>query len=692
MKKYPLENLRNIGIMAHIDAGKTTTTERILFYSGKVHRVGEVDEGSATMDWMEQEKERGITITSAATTCIWHDTQINIIDTPGHVDFTIEVERSLMVLDGAIIIFSGVEGVEPQSETVWRQADKYNIPRISFINKMDRTGVDFNRTVEMMKDRLSATPVLMQLPLGKEEGFEGVIDLVRMKAVKWYEERWGINYYEEDIPDKYKDEAHYYNELLIEKICDIDEIVAEKYIEEEPISETEIKKAVRKGTISGHIHPVFCGSAFRNKGVQKLLDGVVDFLPSPLEVPPIVGTNPDTGKKEKRLPEKSAPFSAIVFKIATDFHVGKLAFVRVYSGEIEEGKAVYNSNIGKHERVNRILLVHANKRQQVKSVSSGDIAAFIGLKNSQTGHSLSTKKHPIIFQTPTFPEPVISVAIEPTSQKDSEKLNSALYALKDEDPTFEVKYNEETGQTIISGMGELHLDVILNRMIREFGVHANVGNPQVAYKETIRESRIEEERLVKQTGGKGQYAHVKIEIEPSKGEEDSVFENRIRKGAIPKEFIPAIKAGIEEAKESGVLLGFPVIDIKVILLDGSFHPVDSSDIAFKRASSRAFNRAMEKASPALLEPIMELEIVSPEQYTGEIMKDIQSRRARVLGMRHRDKNRIIEVLVPLSEMFGYATNLRSLSQGRAVYSMQFHKYDFVPEELQDGLLKKIRGY
>lgn len=692
MKQYPLEKVRNIGIMAHIDAGKTTTTERILFYTGKVHRVGEVDDGSATMDWMEQEKERGITITSAATTCVWKDIQINIIDTPGHVDFTVEVERSLMVLDGAIMIFSAVEGVEPQSETVWRQSNKYNIPRISFINKMDRMGANFMRTVKMMEERLSANPVLLQIPLGKEENFEGVIDLINMKAVKWYEERWGIDYYEEDIPEDYLDKANHYRELLIEKLCDFDDVITKKYIEEEPITKDEIIKTLREGTIKDVIHPVLCGAAFRNKGVQKLVDAVVDFLPSPLDVPPIEGTNPLTGKKEKRLPKSTEPFSAIVFKIATDFHVGKLAFVRVYSGEIEEGKSVYNSNLKKHERVNRILLMHANKRSQVHSVSCGNIAAFIGLKKSRTGHTLSTSKHPILFETPTFPVPVISVAIEPTSQKDSEKLDSTLRALRDEDPTFEVKYNEETGQTIISGMGELHLDVLLNRMIREFGVKANVGNPQVAYRETVKKTQVAEEKFAKQTGGRGQYAHVKIRIEPLERGKGFLFENDVRQGAIPKEFIPAIRAGIIEAMENGVLAGFPVVDIKTTLIDGSYHPVDSSDIAFRRAGSIAFYKATEMASPALLEPIMELEIVIPETYIGDIMKDIQSRRAHVLGMRHSDVNRIVEALVPLSEMFGYATVLRSLSQGRAVYSMQFHKYDFVPQTLQEGILKKIRGY
>ncbi|TES92660.1 MAG: elongation factor G [Candidatus Cloacimonadota bacterium] len=693
MKKYPLEKVRNIGIMAHIDAGKTTTTERILFYTGKVHRVGEVDEGSATMDWMELEKERGITITSAATTCVWKDTEINIIDTPGHVDFTVEVERSLMVLDGAIVIFSSVEGVEPQSETVWRQADKYDIPRISFINKMDRIGANFYRTVEMMKERLSANPLLLQIPLGKEEKFEGVIDLIRMKAVKWYEERWGIDYYEEDIPREYLDKADHYHELMIEKICDLNENITEKYIENEPITEDEILSTIRKGTLKDNIHPVFCGAAFRNKGVQKLLDAVLDFLPSPLDVPPIEGINPVTGKVEKRLPRIEEPFSAVVFKIATDFHVGKLAFVRIYSGEIEEGKAVYNSNLKKHERVSRILLMHANKRSQMHSVSSGNIVAFIGLKESRTGHTLSTLKHPILFKTPTFPEPVISVAIEPSSQQDSEKLSSTLRTLRDEDPTFEVKYNEETGQTIISGMGELHIEVLLNRMIREFGVKAKVGNPQVAYKETIRKAQIAEEKFVKQTGGRGQYGHVKIQIEPlESGGEGFVFKNNAKQGVIPKEFISAIQEGIIEAMENGILAGFPVVDIKTTLLDGSYHAVDSSDIAFRRASSIAFYKAAEMASPVLLEPVMELEIVVPESYTGEIMKDIQSRRARVLGMRHRERNRIIEALVPLSEMFGYATTLRSLSQGRAVYSMQFHKYDIVPEDIQESILKKIRGF
>ena len=692
MKTYKLENVRNIGIMAHIDAGKTTTTERILFYTGKVHRVGEVDEGSATMDWMDQEKERGITITSAATTCVWNDTQINIIDTPGHVDFTVEVERSLMVLDGAIIIFSAVEGVEPQSETVWRQANKYFTPRISFINKMDRMGANFFRTVKMMEERLSAKPVLLQIPLGKEENFEGIIDLVCMKVVKWFKERWGIEFYEEDIPKNYIEIAHHYRELLIERVCDCDDVITKKYIEEEPITEDDIIKAVRKGTIKDTIHPVFCGSAFRNKGVQNLLNAVVNFLPSPLDIPPIEGVNPETEKVEKRLPQIEEPFSAVVFKIANDFHVGKLVFVRVYSGEVKEGQAVYNSNLKKHERVNRILLMHANKRIHVNSISCGNIAAFVGLKESRTGHTLSTKKHPILFQTPTFPEPVISVAIEPTSQKDSEKLNSTLRTLKDEDPTFEVKYDEETGQIVISGMGELHIEVLLNRMIREFGVKANIGTPHVAYKETIKKEQTVEEKFVKQTGGKGQYAHVKIRVEPLGRGNGFEFENKIRHGAIPSEFISSIEKGITEAMENGVLAGFPVVDVKAILLDGSHHPVDSSNIAFRRAGSIAFYKAAEEASPILLEPVMELEIVSPESYTGEIIKDIQSRRSRVLGMRHREGSRIIEAFVPLSEMFGYATTLRSLSQGRAVYSMQFHGYLRIPEDIQVSILKKIRGF
>jgi len=692
MEKYQLENVRNIGIMAHIDAGKTTTTERILFYTGKVHRVGEVDEGSATMDWMEQEKERGITITSAATTCVWNGTQINIIDTPGHVDFTVEVERSLMVLDGAIIIFSAVEGVEPQSETVWRQASKYNTPRIVFINKMDRTGADFYRTIGMMEERLTTKPVLVQIPLGKEEKFEGIIDLIHMKVIKWQDKMWGIDYYEEEIPPDYLNEASEYRELLIEKVCDFDENITRKYVEEEPITEDDIIETIRKGTIENKLQPVLCGSAFKNKGVQKLLDAVVDFLPSPLDRPPIEGTNIVTGKPDKRFARNSEPFSAIVFKIATDFHVGKLAFVRVYSGEIEEGKSVYNTNLKKHERVNRILLMHANKRRQVHSVSSGNIAAFIGLKQSRTGHTLSTLKHPIIFETPTFPEPVISVAIEPLSQQDSEKLGSTLRALHDEDPTFEVKYDDETGQTIISGMGELHLDVLLNRMIREFSVKAKIGNPHVAYKETIRNQQFAEEKFVKQTGGKGQYAHVKLCLEPSTRGKGFIFENEVREGRIPKEFIPAVRKGIYEAMENGVLAGFPMVDIKAVLTDGSYHSVDSSDIAFRRAGSIAFYKAAEAASPVLLEPVMELEIISPEMYLGEVIKDIQSRRAQVLGMRQREGSRIIEVFVPLAEMFGYATTLRSLSQGRAVYSMQFHKYDFVPQEIQAKLLKRIRGY
>ncbi len=692
MKEYSLKQIRNIGIMAHIDAGKTTTTERILFYTGKVHRVGEVDEGSATMDWMDQERERGITITSAATTCIWKETQINIIDTPGHVDFTIEVERSLMVLDGAIVVFSAVEGVEPQSETVWRQADKYTIPRISFINKMDRTGADFYRTTEMIKERLSGVPVLIQIPFGKEETFEGIIDLIRMKVVKWEKEQWGLNCYEEEIPEDLREMADHYRDIMIEKLTDFDEIITKKFIEETEITTDEILRALRAGTLQNSIQPVLCGSALKNKGIQKIMDAVIDFLPSPLDIPPIKGMNPETEKQEKRFADKEGPFSAIVFKIATDVHVGKLAFVRAYSGTIKTGKAVYNSNLKKHERINRILLMHANKRTQIDQLTCGNIAAFVGLKEARTGHTLSTKEHPIIFQSPTFPKPVISVAIEPTSQKDSLKLDTTLQALHDEDPTFEVKFDEETGQRIISGMGELHLEILLTRMIREFGVKAHVGNPQVAYKETIREMKVIEEKFVRQTGGKGLYAHVKLQIEPLRREGGFIFEDKSKYGVIPKEFISAIQKGIIEAMENGVLAGFPVIDIKATLLDGSFHSVDSSDIAFMRASSIAFYKATENASPVLLEPIMKLEIVSPEAYTGEIMKDIQGRRARVLGMDHREGCRIIDVLVPLAEMFGYATTLRSLSQGRAMSSMEFSNYNFVPDTLQEVILRKIRGY
>ncbi len=692
MKTYPLERIRNIGIMAHIDAGKTTATERILFYTGKVHRIGEVDEGSATMDWMTQEKERGITITSAATTCIWRDCQINIIDTPGHVDFTIEVERSLMVLDGAVMVFSAVEGVEPQSETVWRQTEKYKVPRVSFINKMDRVGADFYRTVSMMEKRLGASPLLLQLPVGKEETFTGAIDLIRMKTISWHSEEQGVRFDESEISEKDLQEAQHYRELMIEQLGDIDEHIAHRYVEEEDIDEQEIVAAVRKGTIANVIHPVLCGSALKNKGVQKLIDAIVDYLPSPLEVPPIEGVHPETGNHEVRLAKQDEPFSAMVFKIASDIHVGKLAFVRVYSGEILSGKAVYNSNLGKHERVNRILLMHANKRSQVDALSCGNIAAFVGLKQAKTGHTLSVKKHPIVFRTPTFPVPVISVAIEPTSQQDAEKLHMTLRSLQDEDPSFTSKYDDETGQTIISGMGELHLEVLLTRMTREFGVRANVGNPQVAYREAIRETAVAEEKFVRQTGGKGQYAHVKLQIEPLERGKGLLFEDSTRGAVIPKEFIASVEEGIVEAMENGTLAGFPVVDVKATLLDGSFHPVDSTAIAFRTASSIAFYRAAEAASPVLLEPIMELEIVTPEPYTGEIMKDIQSRRAQVQGMRHRDMYRIIDALVPLAEMFGYTTTLRSLSQGRATSSMQFKTYHFVPDELQAGILRKIRGF
>ncbi len=686
-RKVPLEKTRNIGIMAHIDAGKTTTTERILYYTGITHRIGEVHEGTATMDWMEQEQERGITITSAATTCFWKKHRINIIDTPGHVDFTAEVERSLRVLDGAVAVFCAVGGVEPQSETVWRQADKYRVPRIAFVNKMDRSGADFINCLAMMKSRLATVPVAIQLPLGKEDEFKGVIDLIKMKAYVYKDDTLGAEYEEIEIPEKYLDEAISFRERMLDSIVEMDDKVLEKYLEGEEIDEKEIKSCIRKGTINLKFTPVLCGSAFKNKGVQQLLDAVVDFLPSPVDIPPVKGKDLD-GNLIERKSSDDEPFSALVFKIMTDPYVGTLSFLRVYSGHLESGSTVFNSTKGKNERIGRLLKMHANKREEIKEVWAGDIAAAVGLKSVSTGDTICDKNNPIILESLEFPAPVISVAVEPKTQSDLEKLGTALSKLSAEDPTFKVRTDEETGQTIISGMGELHLEIIVDRLKREFKVEVNVGKPQVAYKETITTSAEAEGKFVKQTGGHGQYGHVKIKIEPAESGEGLVFVNSIVGGAIPKEYIPAVEAGIKEAMEMGVIAGFEVVDVKVELYDGSYHEVDSSEMSFKIAASMAFKEAVKRAKPVLLEPIMKVEVVTPEEYLGDVLGSINSRRGRIENIEHRIHTQVISANVPLGEMFGYATDLRSLTQGRASYTMHFSKYEEVPENVKEEILGK----
>lgn len=682
--------IRNIGIMAHIDAGKTTTTERILFYTGRTHKIGEVHEGTATMDFMPQEQERGITITSAATTCFWRDHRINIIDTPGHVDFTVEVERSLRVLDGAIAIFCAVGGVEPQSETVWRQADKYGVPRIAYINKMDRIGADFFAVIEQMKDRLYTVPVIMQLPIGAEDQFEGIIDLVKMKAIYWLDEK-GTQYEYREIPDAYKDQAEEYRMHLIEHAAEFSDELMLKYLEGEELTEEEIKQAIRKGTLQAKITPVFCGSSFKNKGVQPLLDAVVDYLPSPLDLPPIKGVNPKTGQEEIRKPDENEPFTALAFKVMVDPYVGKITFFRVYSGKLTAGSYVYNATKEKDERVSRILLMHANKREEREDATAGEIVAAVGLKETTTGDTLCDKNHPIILESMDFPDPVINVAIEPKTKADQDKLSQALARLSEEDPTFRVSYDHETGQTLIWGMGELHLEIIVDRLMREFNVQANVGRPQVAYRETITKpvSNIEA-KYIRQTGGRGQYGHVIINVEPAPGE-GFVFVDKIVGGVIPKEFIPSVEKGVREALESGVLAGYPVVDVKVTLIDGSFHPVDSSDIAFKIAGSMAMKEAMQKASPVLLEPIMKVEVTVPEEYMGDVIGDLNSRRAKLEGMERKANLQVIRAYVPLAEMFGYATQLRSLTQGRGTFVMQFDHYDVVPSNIAEQVIARAKG-
>jgi len=686
-----LEKTRNIGIMAHIDAGKTTTTERILYYTGINYKIGEVHEGTATMDWMVQEQERGITITSAATTCFWRDHRVNIIDTPGHVDFTIEVERSLRVLDGAVAVFCSVGGVEPQTETVWRQADKYGVPRIAFVNKMDRLGADFFRVVQMIRDRLGARPAIIELPIGAEEKFAGVIDLVSMKAVVWEDESLGAKFRTEPIPESLIAQANEYREKLLETAADCDEAIMEKYLEGKEIGENELRAAIRRGALSLKIVPTLCGSAFRNKGVQPLLDAVVDYLPSPLDIPPVKGVNPSSQQPEERPAKDDAPFSALAFKIMTDPFVGTLSFFRVYSGALTSGSSVYNSTKGKRERIGRLLKMHANKREEIKEVYAGDIAAAVGLKTATTGDTLCDEDHPIILESIDFPDPVISIAIEPKSKADQERLGLSLQKLATEDPSFRVRTDEETGQTIISGMGELHLEIIVDRLLREFNVGANVGKPQVAYKETIRKSVEQQGKFIRQTGGRGQYGDVWIKVEPQQPGSGFEFVDAVKGGSIPREYIPAVEKGVREATENGALAGYPMVDVKVTLFDGSYHDVDSSEIAFKIAGSMAFKEAARKANPVLLEPIMSVEVVVPEEFMGDVIGDISSRRGKVLGMDTRPAAQAIDARVPLAQMFGYATDLRSMTQGRATYTMQFSHYEPVPATVAEGIIAKFDG-
>jgi elongation factor G len=687
----PLERTRNIGIMAHIDAGKTTCTERILYYTGVSYKIGEVHEGTAVMDWMVQEQERGITITSAATTCFWRDHRVNIIDTPGHVDFTMEVERSLRVLDGAVALFDSVAGVEPQSETVWRQADKYGVPRLAFINKMDRVGADFFRTVAMMRDRLRANAVPVQLPLGIEDRHRGVIDLITMKAAVWDDESLGAKYREDEIPEGDRALAGEYREKLIEAVADADEALMEKYLEGAPISESEIRAAIRKGTLAMTLVPVLCGSAFKNRGVQPLLDAVVDYLPSPLDVPAVRGVVPGTKQEASREASDTAPFAALAFKIMTDPFVGSLTFFRMYAGVLTSGSYVYNSTKGRKERLGRLLKMHANKREEIKEVYAGDIAAAVGLRQTTTGDTLCDEDHPIILESIEFPDPVIHIAIEPKTKDDQEKLGVALQKLATEDPSFRVHTDRETGQTIISGMGELHLEIIVDRLLREFKVDANVGKPQVAYRETIRKSVEQEGKFIRQTGGRGQYGHVWITLEPLPPGGGFEFVDGTKGGTVPREYVPAVEKGVREAFEGGVLAGYPMVDVKVTLTDGSYHDVDSSEIAFKIAGSMAAKEGAAKARPIILEPIMAVEVVVPEEFMGEVMGDINSRRGRIQGMDTRAGAQIITAQVPLAQMFGYATDLRSKTQGRATYTMQFAHYEPVPATISEEIAAKAVG-
>jgi elongation factor G len=679
-RRVILQRTRNIGIIAHIDAGKTTTTERILFYTGRVHRPGEVHEGSATMDWMVQERERGITITAAATTCFWRDHRINIIDTPGHVDFTVEVERSLRVLDGGVVVFDGVHGVEPQSETVWRQADKYRVPRICFINKLDRIGANYERAIDMIRERLKARPAVIQWPIGLESDFRGIIDLIDFRA-RLYHDELGQNIEDAEIPEEYREVAETWRHALVEQIAESNEELMLKYLEGEELTPQELRAGLRAATISGQLVPVLCGSALKNKGVQLLLDAIVDYLPSPLDIPPVRGTNPVTGEEEIREADEEAPLAALAFKIQSDPHVGRLTYVRVYSGRLTSGTYVYNSTKNERERVSRLLRMHANHREEIEWVGAGDICAVIGLKKTFTGDTLSDVDRPILLEAIQFPEPVISVAVEPKTRADQDKLAMALQRLAEEDPTFQVRVDPESGQTIVSGMGELHLEVIVDRMLREFRVGANIGRPQVAYKETITRPVRVEGRFVRQTGGRGQYGHVWLELEPLPRGSGFIFEDRIVGGVVPKEFIPAVEAGIREAMETGGVAGYPVVDIKAVLVDGSYHEVDSSEMAFKIAASMALKEGVRRGQPVILEPIMRVEVVTPEEFTGDVIGDLNARRGRIEGMEIRAGSQVVRALVPLATMFGYATDLRSMTQGRATYTMEFDHYAPVPETL-----------
>ena len=686
-RQFSIEKTRNIGIMAHIDAGKTTTTERILFYTGKVHKLGEVHDGAATMDWMVQERERGITITSAATTAEWRGHRINIIDTPGHVDFTVEVERSLRVLDGAVAVFCSVGGVEPQSETVWRQADKYHVPRIAYVNKMDRVGADFQRAIEMMRDRLGANAIPIQWPIGVEDSFRGIVDLITMKA-QIYIDDLGTRESETEIPDEVADIVKEAREIMVEAIVENDDELMLKYLEGDEITTEELKRVLRRAVLDVKLVPVLCGSSFKNKGVQLLLDAIVDYLPSPKDIPPIKGVNPETGLEEYRSLDDESPFSALAFKIMSDPYVGRLVYFRVYSGTMKSGSYIYNVSKGKQERVGRILLMHANHREEIKQCYSGDIAAIVGLKNSATGDSLSTKENPILLEQLEFPEPVINQAVEPKTKTDQDKLGVALQRLAEEDPTFRVNTDEETGQTIIWGMGELHLEVIVDRLLREFKVEANIGKPQVAYRETITKAVKAEGKFIRQSGGRGQYGHVVFELEPLDAGSGFEFVNKIVGGVVPKEFIGPVETGVKEAMLSGVVAGYPMVDIRVTLVDGSYHEVDSSEVAFKIAGSIGFKEGAQKASPAILEPFMKVEVVTPEEYMGDVIGDLNARRGKIEGIDSRGNTQTIRAMIPLSEMFGYATDLRSQTQGRATYSMKFSHYEPVPAGISEAIRTK----
>ncbi|MGH9512403.1 MAG: elongation factor G [Terriglobales bacterium] len=690
-RTVPLDRCRNIGIMAHIDAGKTTTTERILFYTGKTHRIGEVHEGTATMDWMEQEQERGITITSAATTCSWRDIRINIIDTPGHVDFTAEVERSLRVLDGAVAVFDAVHGVQPQSEKVWRQADKYGVPRICFINKIDKMGADFEHAIDTIRKRLNAKPIAIQIPIGQEDKFKGVIDLIEMKSITWADDTIGAEYITGAIPPELQKKAEAFHTQLVETVAENDDEILHKFLEGETISAAELRASLRRSTIELKLFPVVVGTAFKNKGIQPLLDAVVDYLPSPLDAGEVTGTNPDNGEAIVRKPDDKEPFSALAFKIMADPFVGQLTFIRVYSGQLKSGEAVLNAGRGRTERIGRLLKMHANKREDINEILAGDICAAVGLKNVSTGDTICDEKHPIALENIEFAVPVISVAVEPKTKADQEKMGMALGRLAQEDPTFKVHTDPDSGQTIISGMGELHLEIIVDRMMREYKVEANVGKPQVAYRETIRRKSEAEGKYIRQTGGRGQYGHAKIRLEPQEPGKGYEFVNDIIGGSVPKEFIKPIDQGIKEAMEGGVLAGYEMVDVKAILYDGSYHDVDSNEMAFKIAGSMAFKEAARKASPVLLEPVMAVEVVTPEDYAGVIMGDLSSRRGRIEGMEHRAGSQVIKAIVPLAEMFGYATHMRSSTQGRAEYSMHFARYEEAPRSVSEEIIARVQG-